>query len=132
MRKIVFAFLVILICLSSNLAFGASVGADGNELLKRCNDDLLYRDNPSLAEKEPVRFSYNMGWCAGLLNGVMGYNNVYVETDAEFALFCLPSNITLLQAIRVVVKYLKDHPESLHTDGSGLAILALIKAFPCK
>ncbi len=31
-----------------------------------------------------------------------------------------------------MVKYLEDHPESLHEDDTTLIVLAIMKAFPCK
>lgn len=47
--------------------------------------------------------------------------------------FCVPANkITGGQVARVIVKYLKDHPERLHENETFLAIQALQAAFPCK
>jgi hypothetical protein len=49
------------------------------------------------------------------------------------ALFCTPeSGITNDQAARVVVKYLREHPERLHEKESLLAMAAFAEAFPCK
>jgi hypothetical protein len=40
--------------------------------------------------------------------------------------------VNTMQAVRVVVKYLQDHPEKLNLDNVVLIQDALIKAFPCK
>ena len=46
--------------------------------------------------------------------------------------FCLPGDgIPVIQAVRVVVKYLSDNPQDLHEDGMALTINALKASFPC-
>jgi len=46
--------------------------------------------------------------------------------------FCIPdSGIPVIQAARIIVKYLKEHPEQLHEDGMGLTVAALKDSFPC-
>jgi Rap1a immunity proteins len=45
---------------------------------------------------------------------------------------CLPDNATLLQLARVLVKWLREHPERLHEPKSVLTTAALRDAFPCQ
>jgi hypothetical protein len=45
---------------------------------------------------------------------------------------CPPDQIHPIQIIRVVHKYLKDHPEDLHEYRGILVFRALKQAFPCK
>jgi len=48
-------------------------------------------------------------------------------------MYCLPQNgIEIGQAVRITVKWLRDHPEKLHQDGVNLVWRALSDAFPCK
>ncbi len=45
---------------------------------------------------------------------------------------CVPDEVTVGQITKVVVKYLKDHPEKLHLGAGLLTMTALKDAFPCK
>jgi hypothetical protein len=47
------------------------------------------------------------------------------------AKFCPPKESTPEQAMRVVKKALRDHPENLHVEFVFFAHLALMKAWPC-
>jgi hypothetical protein len=52
-------------------------------------------------------------------------------TNKSKPLVCFPENSTLGQDIRIIKKYLEDHPEDLHASGRVLILKALAKAFPC-
>jgi len=55
------------------------------------------------------------------------------KTQNKTGIYCLPKGgIELGQALRVTVKWLKDHPEKLHLPGDILIGLALRDAFACK
>ena len=45
--------------------------------------------------------------------------------------YCLPDEATNGQMYEVVMKYLRDNPEQLHTPFRFLIVLAFEKAFPC-
>jgi hypothetical protein len=76
-------------------------------------------------------------YCLGFVNGIMQMSldesvRVGSKTHAE-SLACSPQEgITTGQAVRVVIKYLHDHPEQLHRDAHILVVEALRIAFPCK
>jgi hypothetical protein len=44
---------------------------------------------------------------------------------------CAPDGVTIGQTVRVVVKYLHDHPERLHESRLALTLDSLKAAFPC-
>jgi len=92
---------------------------DGNWLLTSCQIALKHLDDPqtTLSYLDAVR----IGYCEGITQGV-GYVSPKV---------CTREDVTLVQAIRVVVKYLQDHPEELDQRNSPLVERALAKAFPC-
>jgi hypothetical protein len=46
--------------------------------------------------------------------------------------FCLPDHVSYEQMLRVSVKYMQDHPESLHVPTYLLVILAHAQAFSCR
>jgi len=45
---------------------------------------------------------------------------------------CFPSEVTLGQQVRVVAKFLEDHPEKLHLHRAFLVGMAFADAFPCE
>jgi len=94
--------------------------SSGNGLLTSCQIALKHLDDPqtTLSYLDAVR----IGYCEGITQGV-GYVSPKV---------CTMDNVTLVQAIRVVVKYLQDHPEELDQRNSLLVERALAKAFPCQ
>ncbi len=50
-----------------------------------------------------------------------------------FVPVCIPTErVSLGQLGRVVVKYLKDHPEEEHDAAVVLVVVALREAFPCE
>ena len=74
------------------------------------------------------------GFCFGMMQGITSTNKYYqVTLGKKRALFCTPEqNIKNGQAARIVLKYLKEHPEKLHENDSVLAIEAFMEAFPCE
>lgn len=64
---------------------------------------------------------YNSGFCLGFIEGVSSL----VED-------CEGPNVTLGQEIKVVLKYMDDHPEQLDQNAATLVRRALMNAFPCK
>ena len=103
---------------------------DGNVLLRGCNS-LLRASEGDVSHRDAGEY-----FCLGL---VLGIDDTIVVQNAKAgnvldarALFCSPARGKIVQSIRVVVKYLNDHPERLNERSSALAIEALMKAFPCK
>jgi hypothetical protein len=105
----------------------AKASSDGNKLLQQC--------------KQVVRLSEN-DWngidvldssaCMGQMKGILDMNSIYrVMLMDKGALFCPPAEVTVGQSIRVVTKYLEDHPEELHEDSTVLIVKVLHKTFSC-
>ncbi len=130
MKNYFVAVIFFLVCTSS--AFGAST--DGNEVLGKCQTAIRVVDEGRLSQSD----SSDSMWCMGWIEGVLDMNRLselMVETGVSKKgdpYFCAPDGIQVGQAVRVVVKYLQDHPEQLHARGIVLAVAALQKAFPCK
>ena len=81
----------------------------GNTLVEKCESDNFY----------------DQGMCTGFVLGVSDIN------DRKFS--CPPQNGTVsdAQMVKVVRKYLEEHPEKLHNTGHLLVGTALYQAFPC-
>ena len=110
-------------------AFPFEAADKGHELLTRCNtavDIAEGRITPTPTNAQDV------GYCFGMMQGLRNLNQEYETLLEGKALFCLPRGINNGQAARVVVKYLKDHPEELHQPAVVLAITAFKDAYPCQ
>ena len=96
---------------------------DGNSLLKVCRDALaeISSDSPLSHVVE-----FHAAWCIALLEGVID-----TVREIKAPLWCIPTNATPMQWIRVVVKYLDDNPAQLHRKRVPLIMMALHQAFPC-
>ncbi|MFI5103133.1 MAG: Rap1a/Tai family immunity protein [Terriglobales bacterium] len=128
-----FLLLAVILFLAT-AAFGQPVHT-GNDVLSKCQTAVRWLDNGGA----PVSELMDVGWCQGWVGAALELTRSYNEwTDftkqkPTVPQFCLPdSGIPLIQAIRVVVKYLQENPDQLHEDGMGLTIAALKGSFPCK
>jgi Rap1a immunity proteins len=141
----VVAFAFVLLLPHSTLASDYSTFGDGNDLLKDCKayTDLNLLDMRSMSDKDIRRASARGDPISGLqcLAYVMGviddrFNFRIDEMASTGAFdparyFCFPHGVTPDQAVRVIVKWLGDHPARLHEDAIKLALDALKENFPC-
>lgn len=103
--------------------------ADGNKLLKSCTAGLrVINKDKGLSSTELVDATY----CAGLVQGITDTNRIN-RMSGSSPLFCIPGDvIDKGQATRIVVNYLRAHPEKMKMHESNLVIDALMEAFPCR
>ena len=113
MRLPIFA----LICLIA-VPSVASTTADGNSLLKECQKAVMLADDGDVTYGDVAEIAS----CTGFIHGLMAVPNTF---------FCIPVNVSTGQAMRVLVKYLQEHPENLHLAKGKLALDAFADAFPC-
>jgi hypothetical protein len=109
----VFMFTAVAICSPQDVT-------RGNWLLTSCQLAVKSIDNPNVDEN--IVETFRSGYCQGIVRGVS-------EASPKV---CPGENVTNEQALRVVVKYLQDHPEELDQLGGRLVGKALVKAFPCR
>ncbi|HUK99552.1 MAG TPA: Rap1a/Tai family immunity protein [Nitrospirota bacterium] len=102
-----------------------SFGYTGNELLRDCGLAIRGFNGEKLINADHEK----AGVCLGYVEAIVDEQRL-VPTSLQF--FCIPSNITYEQDIRIIVKYLNDHPEQLKWDANALIKHALDQAFPCK
>lgn len=119
MRGILFAILLFLSC----QAFSTT----GNELLQSCNESLkISQNNAALMSTacsgyiEGAIDAYNM------VRSGLGYDTKYPEGN-----ICIPADAAASRKVHILIKFMEEHPEQLHLDGSELVIDAFLKAFPC-
>lgn len=109
------------------LASGAVMAKarDGNELLSQCQTAI--RANPNVDPSEAL----DAGLCLGLVQGVRQTMEIYAEVLPKEERTCIPDGMTNGQGMRVVVKYLEDHPKTLHYSSTVLTMAAYRGAYPC-
>jgi Rap1a immunity proteins len=66
-------------------------------------------------------------WIAGFEAGLFAAS----EGEKYNKSVCLPEGFTGKQAVLIVDKYMKEHPEMLHFNAGPIAFIALWGAFPC-
>lgn len=131
MNKLTLTLVVLALCASS---FAQRAEGNGNELLERCNAAINFIDAPTTVTHQQAEMGMT---CLGFLRGIMDVVGLWQTADDMYrnrvspARPCLPERIATIQGVRVVVKYLKDHPEQLHQPDTLLVMTALNKAFPC-
>jgi hypothetical protein len=116
-------------------ALPALAEKSGNDVLSNCQTAVRLSDNNGA----PAGEYHDAGWCMGWVTSALQLTKLhnewtdFVKQKPTLLQFCVPDpGIPVIQAVRVVVKYLRDHPEQLHEDGMGLTVAALKNSFPCK
>jgi hypothetical protein len=106
-------------------------GVDGNHLLDYCTAAVQFMDSGRFDNDRQA--SQNL-WCTGYVTGVMqGLDLARKLSDKkDQKIYPCLAGIASKQAIRVIVKYLRENPEKLQERGVTLSLAALQRAFPCK
>lgn len=112
--------LMTLMLLFSSLA---SAQLDGNMMLRDCANGIKF------IEGDSSRTGTGLA-CMSALMGVMRYNSRLQNLGRE-GLFCIRDGMKVMQLTRISHKFLEDHPELLHQDGTDLLIRAMIEKLPC-
>ena len=88
----------------------------GGDLLQKCESDSAAMYNA----------------CAGYIMGIDDYQGTLVNWSLlDEPYFCTPDSAKMSQLVKVVTKYLNEHPEKLHLDAGSLVANALNEPFPC-
>jgi len=115
------------VALAAVMLSGGAAASDGNDLMKNCQSAIKFDETGNL--DEPFR----VGSCFGVMGGVMGTLAMLDPWLPKERRACFPENgVTNVQAARIVVKLMKEHPAQMSSDEVVLTTLALQFAFPCK
>ena len=115
-------FIISLLLISSPLS---AATVDGTLVLQHCKNALQFTDKV-LKNADPGD-STGIGFCVGMLEGV-----TYTMTLLSDGAICPPGGgMQNMDVLKIVVKYLEDHPTDLHMDGAFLVNMALFDAYPC-
>jgi hypothetical protein len=105
------------------LAMGApaAAGPSGNDVLPYC--EVRLGDNLGGVATEAL----GHGQCWGVVSTLISVADLMIDGPR----FCPPKGGTVKQGVSIVVKALRERPETLHKQFVELAHFALIKAWPC-
>jgi len=101
---------------------------NGNKLLSDCKPVTM---GGSIA-KDNYKVIVDGGFCLGYITGVNSTSEAILTHFKFPLLYCLPKGIDNIQLVRVIVKYLENHPEELPNKSTLLVLAALKEAFPCE
>ncbi|WLG52246.1 Rap1a/Tai family immunity protein [Pseudomonas sp. FP1742] len=115
------------IALIGTLASGSAMALDGNGLLSACQMTIRFSDGDKNVSAADV------GQCSGIVEGVEGAIFVLNDSVGPNMKTCYPPNgTTNIQKVRIVVKYMLEHPDQLHLPAAALTLISYMGAFPCK
>jgi hypothetical protein len=128
MKQLVLAVVVVMSLFAVGRA-NAQRYLSGNDLQKHCKEQTK--------DKEHVDSWYDSGLCSGYIIGVTDAYAVWNDESASrsqhpMLSFCLEGEVTAGQAIKVVERFLDNHPELLHKPAALLVVQAFHEAFPCQ
>lgn len=120
--------LFVLLTATSALA----VQRSGSDIRVDCSN-LINSDSAESLSKEKI---LGVGYCIGLIDGLVTFNYVYetvlqAEGKGDAVQMCLPERVSTRQMAEVIVKFLDDNPSRLQDSGQALAAQALVTAYPC-
>ena len=72
--------------------------------------------------------AFKAGVCAGAVGG-LNYLSHVLPPDISS---CIPSAVTRMQLVRVIVAYIERRPQRMHEDFRTLALEAMHEAWPCR
>lgn len=105
----------------------------GSEMLRNCeqSERILATPRGVPSNADNLMASLCLGFMVGLEHGVMvGESASGISNDN--AIFCIPQQANNEQRLRVILLYLRSHPERLHEYAAPLFARAYEEAFPCR
>ncbi len=95
------------------------------------NCAVVERLHDSTINSEQVELMKTM-FCLGYVEG-LAFGIAAADSRRNDFTFCLPSiQVTNEQIVRIIRKYIADHPANAHELTAILAVAALREAFPCR
>lgn len=132
--RTILAALVLLACSSFVHAQSQaeSVHASGNAFLRLCS--AVDKDVNELTQRELLGLLECLGYVDGYLEGVIaeaGFVDASKGDKKTPTPYCQPTGLENPQTIRIVLKYIHNHPEEAHAPTALLMFEALSESFPC-
>jgi hypothetical protein len=129
MRRLMVMVLV-LAALGPAAAYAEQERGSANYMLPLCRAWLKIVDKDAEAIKDLLRTDAVVrltaaGMCAGVVIGVL-------ESLHSLELSCPPDGLTNDQLVRMVVRAIESHPETMHEDFAVRARVVMMASWPCR
>jgi hypothetical protein len=113
---------------SKSAAEQQDISRSGSKFLEICSDI------DSQPNGDSVRIHNHatcLGWVEGFADGFTVHDELLGVPEKD-RMVCMSREVTAVQTIRVIKKYIADNPDKAHRATRYVASLALAHAFPCK
>jgi len=108
------------------------ISRSGRDFLEVCARAGIEKDSQGSRDEARVsRDATCLGWVAGFAEGFLVHDEL-LGVPRRDRLACVPNGESAIRIVRVMKKYLADHPEKARRATRYIAPLALAGAFPCK
>jgi hypothetical protein len=128
-----------ILCCTGSLFTAPSARADlsavdGSKLLANCQAAIkLTSVSPRLTRAEDDASTQCIAYVQGVLDANMFWHAIDLrDGKTKTPHYCMEKKVTFEQAIRVLVKYLKETPTDLSENGFICIQAAMLKSFPCQ
>lgn len=106
----------------------SDIGKSGTEFLRVC----FHAGGESGNSPQHIKAeAMCQGWVEGFVDGFAVHDELLGVPRAD-RLVCIPRNVTNVQVIRAIEKYIAANPDKAHRATRLVAAVALAQAFPCK
>ncbi len=105
-----------------------NISRSGSDFLEVCSS-LDTEGNKGAARIQ--RDATCLGWVEGFADGFLVHEEL-LSVPRRDRMACVPHEVTILQTVRVIQKYLADNPGKAHRPTRYIASIALAGAFPCR
>ena len=125
-----YQFVVRVFVFLSVVTFGCFLQSSAYAQFKKAEEILWQCDD--LAPGSAPEKSISQVFCLGYMAGVNEMMTILMGNELGSGLYCPPaSGLSNDQARRIVVRWIKDHPEQMQESARMTALFALLKTFPC-
>ena len=108
----------------------ASGLVDGNQLLKQCQVVINREGGQAVSAHEKDDSLLCLAYIEGVLDTQGATNDLH--PGIKTFRYCVPDEVPVIQSVRIIVQFLKEHPKNLNVRASLLVLGAMVDAFPCK
>jgi hypothetical protein len=113
---------------SKSAAEQLDISRSGSDFLEVCsNVDKEWKKDQARVYNDATC----LAWVEGFGNGFAVHDEL-LGVPQKDRMICMPREVTTIQIVRVMKKYIADNPDKAHRATRFIASVALARAFPCK
>ena len=113
---------------SESAADQPDISKSGKNFLKICSGIESQPNGDSIRVQSEATC---LSWVEGFRDGFTVHDELLGVPERD-RMVCMPPEVTTVQIVRVIKKYIVDNPDKAHRATRFVASVALARAFPCK